>query len=67
METIEPDPIIAELRAGRDAHAERFNYDVKAIFQDIRAMQAMSGRKYVRYPAHRVDEIHGQAPEALIS
>ena len=45
METIQPDPIIAELRAVRDAHAARFNYDVKAIFQDIRVTQEMSGRE----------------------
>lgn len=65
METIQPGPIIAELRAVRDTHAARFNYDVKAIFQDIRAQQEMSGRDYVRYPARRVDETYEQAPEAL--
>ena len=65
METIQPDPIIAELRAVRDRHAARFNYDVRAIFQDIRAMQEMSGREYVRYPVRRVDETHDEAPEAL--
>lgn len=66
MQTIQPDPIIAELRAVRDTHAARFNYDVKAIFQDIRAMQEVSGRDYVRYPARRLDETHDKAPEALI-
>ena len=45
------DPIISELRAVRDAHAARFNYDVAAIFRDIRAMQEASGREYVRFPA----------------
>ena len=45
------DPIIAEVRAVRDAHAARFDYDVEAIFRDIRAMQKVSGREYVRYPA----------------
>lgn len=48
------DPIIAEIRAVRDAHAARFGYDVEAIFNDIRASQKASGRKYVRYPARRV-------------
>ena len=65
METIQPDPIIAELRAVRDTHAAHFNYDVKAIFQDIRAMQEVSGRDYVRYPARRLDETHDKVPEAL--
>ena len=45
------DPIIAEVRMVRDAHAARFDHDVEAIFQDIRAMQKASGREYVRYPA----------------
>jgi len=65
METILPDPIIAELRAVLDTHAARFNYDVRAIFQDIRVTQEMSGREYVRYPARRVDETHDEAPKAL--
>ena len=64
MERIQPDPIIAELRVVRDTHAARFNYDVKAIFQDIRMQQEMSGRHYVRYPARRADEAYEPAPEA---
>lgn len=45
------DPIISELRAVRDAHAARFDYDVAAIFRDIRARQEVSRREYVRLPA----------------
>ena len=53
MQNQQPDPIIAEIRAIRDEHAARFNYDVKAIFRDIQAKQKASGRKYVRYPPKR--------------
>ncbi len=53
METRETDPIIAELRAIRQAYAARFNYDVDAMFRDIRARQEASGREYVRLPARR--------------
>jgi len=53
METKEMDPIIAELRAIRQEYAARFNYDVDAMFRDIRARQEASGREYVRLPAHR--------------
>ena len=49
MESRETDPIIAELRAIRQAYAARFNYDVDAMFRDIRARQKASGRKYVRW------------------
>ena len=48
------DPIVSEVRAVRDAHAARFDYDVAAIFRDIRAMQEKSGREYVRLPARSV-------------
>ncbi len=54
------DPIISEVRAVRDAHAARFDYDIAAIFQDIRAMQKASGREYVRYPARPVVDPDGE-------
>ena len=58
MQTIQPDSIITEVRAIRDEYAARFNYDVGAIFRDIRARQETSDRKYVSYPARRtVEEI----------
>lgn len=53
METRHTDPIIAELRSIRQAYAARFNYDVEAMFRDIRARQDASGRDYVRLPARR--------------
>ena len=53
MDARETDPIIAELRAIRQAYAARFNYDVDAMFKDIRARQEASGREYVRLPSRR--------------
>ncbi len=58
-----PDPIIAELWAIRDAHAAQFNYDVSAIFDDIRARQKASGRKYYRYAARGLEEIDQKAAD----
>ncbi len=55
MTHITSDPIISEVRAVRDAHAARFRYDIASIFRNIRAMQAASGREYVRFPARPVD------------
>ncbi len=51
MPTRQTDPIIAEVRAIRQAYASRFDYDVEAIFKDIRARQEASGREYVQLPA----------------
>ena len=58
MQKMRTDPIIAELRAVRDAYAGRFDNDVKAICRDIRARQKASGRKYVSFPARRLDSKH---------
>ncbi len=41
------DPIVAEVRRVREELAARFNYDVKAIFADIRARQAALGDRLV--------------------
>ena len=51
MQTRQTDPIIAEVWAIRQAYAARFDYDVEAIFRDIRARQEASGRDYVQLPA----------------
>ena len=59
MKKTQPDPIIAEVHAFRDEYAARFNYDVRRMFQDIRARQEASKREYVRYPARHVVEITG--------
>ncbi len=56
METTQPDPVIAEVRAVRDGIAARAGHDVGAIFRRIREMQDESGREYVSYPARRVTE-----------
>lgn len=46
MEARQTDPIIAELRAIREAYAARFEYDVDAMFSDIRARQEASRSTY---------------------
>jgi len=41
------DPIVDEVRRVRDAHAARFNYDLDAIFQDIKEREKQSGLKFI--------------------
>ncbi len=43
------DPIVEEVRRVREAHAAKFNFDLRAIFRDLKAKEAASGRKYVNY------------------
>lgn len=48
------DPIVEEVRRAREEHAEKFDYDLKAIFADLRKQQRESGGEYVSFPAKRV-------------
>ena len=54
MESKQTNPIMAELRAIRRAYARQFDYDVDAMFKDIRARQDASGQEYVRLVGGRV-------------
>jgi hypothetical protein len=47
------DPIVDEVRRIRDAHAAMFNYDLDAIFQDIKDQEKKSGLTFVSYPPRR--------------
>jgi hypothetical protein len=48
------DPIVDEVRRVRDAHASRFNYDLDAIFRDIKEQEKKSGRKFVSFTPSKV-------------
>jgi len=41
------DPIVEEIRRIREAHAARFNYDLDAIFRDIKEREKASGHRFV--------------------
>ena len=47
------DPIVEEVRKIRQQHAKQFNYDLRAIVDDLRRQQEQSGRKYVRFEPRR--------------
>ena len=48
------DPVLAEIRAVREAYAERFAGDVKGMLADIRKRQQQGGRKVVARPPKRL-------------
>jgi hypothetical protein len=48
------DPIVAEVRAARAAHAAQFDNDLLAIYRDLKAQEQQSGQEFVSYPARRV-------------
>jgi hypothetical protein len=43
------DSIVDEVRRVRAAHAARFNYDLRAIFNDIKEQQKRSGLNFVSF------------------
>ena len=48
------DPIVAEVRQVRAAHAAQFNNDLLAIYRDLKAEEQKSGRQFTSYPARCV-------------
>jgi hypothetical protein len=62
------DPIVDEIRRVRDAHAARFNYDLDAIFQDVKEREKNSGLKFVQGVARQpVPNQQAQPTGAAIS
>ena len=49
------DPIVDEVRAARERHAARFNYDLAAIVAHLRKRQQEMDRPVVTRPAKRLD------------
>src|SRR5262249_7565857 len=56
------DPIVDEVRRVRDAHAAMFNYDLDAIFEDIKEKEKKSGLKFVSYPPRRTGRSQSLQP-----
>jgi len=48
------DPIVAEIRRIREEHAARYNYDLRAICEDLKEQERKSGRQFVSYPPRRI-------------
>jgi hypothetical protein len=59
------DPIVEEVRRVRDAYVARFNYDLRAIYRDLKEQEKRSGRKLVSYAIHEpATTMNGSAAEA---
>ncbi len=65
------DPIVAEVRRVRDQLARKFNYDIHAIFEDLRRRQgrtAPPSEKGLEPPAKRTRRsaagLRGRGPKA---
>ncbi len=44
------DPIVQEIRSIREAHSNRFNNDLQAIYQHLKEQEKKNEKKFVSYP-----------------
>jgi hypothetical protein len=54
---MEPDPIVAEIHAVREALSKASGDDIRAIAEAAKSRQMRSGRKSVRLPPREVKEV----------
>ncbi len=47
------DPIVKEIHKFREEHAKKFNYNLEAIFEDLKERERKSGRKIISLPIKR--------------
>ena len=60
------DPIVDEVGRVREAHAARFNYDLDAIFRDIKDQEKKSGRKLVSFAPPEVAPTQALQPRGPV-
>ena len=56
------DPIVQEVRAIRDAYAKKFNYDIEAIYRNLKEQEAKSNREFISLPPKRIKPIKKKDP-----
>jgi hypothetical protein len=44
------DKIVEETRKAREEYAAKFNYDLEAIYEDLKRQEQQSGRKTISLP-----------------
>lgn len=47
------DPIVEEIRQARQQHATKFNFDLQAIYQDLKQQEASSSWRIVAFPPRK--------------
>lgn len=50
------DPIVEEIQKIRESHAKKFNYDMSAIYEDLKAKELKSEWKIVTLPSSNHDQ-----------
>jgi hypothetical protein len=48
------DPIVAEVRQAREAHAAQFDFDLRAIYNALKEQEEQSQREKVSFPPKHI-------------
>ena len=56
------DPIVEEVRAIRDAYAKQFDYDIEAIYRDLKRQETKSDRGFISLPPKRIEPVKKKDP-----
>ncbi len=56
------DAIVAEIHKYREEYAKSFNYDLQAIFNNLKRKQDASGRKIVKLPIRKKVDRGAESP-----
>jgi hypothetical protein len=56
-----PDPLVAEVRAIREAFAKQFDFDLQTISRHLKEQEKKSGRKTVSLVARRAEPVEHMA------
>lgn len=57
------DPLVEEIRIIRDEYAGKFDYDLDAIYRDLKEKEIKNGRKLFTFPAKRLEPEKGKRSE----
>jgi hypothetical protein len=58
------DDVLREVRTVREAYAERFAFDLRAIHRDLKALEQAGGRRVVSLPPRRPKAVIANGAEA---
>ena len=59
------DPIVAEVRQAREAHAAQFNFDLRAIYLALKEQEEQSQREKVSFAPKRIPPVKTEIKPAL--
>ncbi len=55
------DEVLEEIYKIREEHAKSFNYDLKAICEELRKQEAVGGRKLISTPLKQPTQKHNKS------